>query len=106
MQSGSTKVLSLAAIDMFARTRVLLLNGALEAAVPKKLRYQLRRVVARLTRGGRRLRMRISATWPWRHEVAFSPSAARCPRHPDSGLRLPTSHELSRQGFPARGQYR
>jgi hypothetical protein len=27
-------------------------------------------VGARLTRGGRRLRLRISATWPWRHELA------------------------------------
>lgn len=34
MQGGSTKVLSLAAIDMLAWTRVLLLNGELEAAVP------------------------------------------------------------------------
>lgn len=106
MQGGSTKVLSLAAIDMFAWTHVLLVNGELESAVPKKLRYQLRHVVARLTRGGRRLRMRISATWPWRREVAFSPSVARCSRHPDSGLRLPTGHEFLRQGFPARGQYR
>ncbi|MFD4948942.1 hypothetical protein ACFVYE_33075 [Streptomyces sp. NPDC058239] len=34
------------------------------------LRYQLLHVAARLTRGGRRLRLRISATWPWRHELA------------------------------------
>ncbi|MPY30145.1 hypothetical protein FNH09_02075 [Streptomyces adustus] len=26
-------------------------------------------VAARLTRGGRRLHLRISATWPWRHEL-------------------------------------
>lgn len=62
--------LSLAAIDLLAWTRVLLLNGELAAAEPKKLRYRLLHVAARLTRGGRRLRLRISATWPWRHELA------------------------------------
>ncbi|MER5913642.1 hypothetical protein ABT124_24920 [Streptomyces sp. NPDC001982] len=24
---------------------------------------------ARLTRGGRRLHLRVAATWPWRHEL-------------------------------------
>lgn len=62
--------LSLAAIDLLAWTRVLLLDGELATAEPKKLRYRLLHVAARLTRGGRRLRLRISATWSWRHEVA------------------------------------
>ncbi|SFY45585.1 Transposase DDE domain-containing protein [Streptomyces atratus] len=62
--------LSLAAIDLLAWTRVLLLNGELATAEPKKLRYRLLHVAARLTRGGRRLRLRISATWPWRNELA------------------------------------
>ncbi|MDQ0938843.1 hypothetical protein QFZ67_000548 [Streptomyces sp. V1I1] len=61
--------LSLAAIDLLAWTRVLLLDGELAAAEPKKLRYRLLHVAARLTRGGRRLRLRISATWPWRNEL-------------------------------------
>ncbi|MEU2744125.1 IS1380 family transposase, partial [Streptomyces sp. NPDC007095] len=61
--------LSLAAIDLLAWTRVLLLDGELAAAEPKKLRYRILHVAARLTRGGRRLRLRISATWPWRHEL-------------------------------------
>ncbi|MHB9863407.1 IS1380 family transposase [Streptomyces sp. YIM S03343] len=62
--------LSLAAIDLLAWMRVLLLDGELATAEPKKLRYRLLHVAARLTRGGRRLRLRISATWPWRHELA------------------------------------
>ncbi|MFJ7905356.1 IS1380 family transposase [Streptomyces sp. NPDC096198] len=61
--------LSLAAIDLLAWTRVLLLDGELATAEPKKLRYRLLHVAARLTRGGRRLRLRISATWPWRNEL-------------------------------------
>ncbi|WUX66636.1 IS1380 family transposase [Streptomyces sp. NBC_01429] len=62
--------LSLAAIDLLAWTRVLLLDGELATAEPKKLRYRILHVAARITRGGRRLRLRISATWPWRHELA------------------------------------
>ncbi|WSN64882.1 IS1380 family transposase [Streptomyces sp. NBC_01361] len=62
--------LSLVAIDLLTWTRVLLLDGELADAEPKKLRYRLLHVAARLTRGGRRLRLRISATWPWRHELA------------------------------------
>ncbi|MGW6681179.1 hypothetical protein ACWGBO_14985 [[Kitasatospora] papulosa] len=50
--------------------RVLLLEGELATAEPKKLRYQLLYVAAHLTRGGRRLRLRISDTWSWRHELA------------------------------------
>ncbi|MEV6013895.1 IS1380 family transposase [Streptomyces sp. NPDC051976] len=62
--------LSLAAVDLLAWMRVLLLDGELAAAEPKKLRYRMLHVAARLTRGGRRLRLRISATWPWRNELA------------------------------------
>ncbi|MFF1838862.1 IS1380 family transposase [Streptomyces sp. NPDC058231] len=62
--------LSLAAVDLLAWMRVLLLDAELVAAEPKKLRYRLLHVAARLTRGGRRLRLRISATWPWRNELA------------------------------------
>lgn len=41
-------------------------TGELAIAEPKKLRYRLLHVAARLTHGGPRLRLRISATWPWR----------------------------------------
>lgn len=44
--------LSLEAIDLLAWTRVLLLNGELATAEPKKPRYRLLHVAARLTRGG------------------------------------------------------
>lgn len=62
--------LSLTAIDLLAWTRVLLLDGELAAAEPKELRYRILHVAARLTRGGRRPCLRISKTWPWRHELA------------------------------------
>ncbi|GGX33952.1 IS1380 family transposase [Streptomyces noursei] len=62
--------LSLTAGDLIAWTQLLLLNGELATAEPKKLRYRLLHVAARLTRGGRCLRLRIPETWPWRHELA------------------------------------
>ncbi|WP_220297038.1 IS1380 family transposase [Streptomyces sp. MBT84] len=62
--------LSLTAIDLLAWTRTLLLDGELATAEPKKLRYRLLHAAARITRGGRRLHLRIAATWPWRHELA------------------------------------
>ncbi|MFB7669642.1 IS1380 family transposase [Kitasatospora sp. NPDC056138] len=66
--------LSLTAIDLLAWARTLLLDGELATAEPKKLRYRLLHAAARITRGARRLRLRIAATWPWRHELtaAFS----------------------------------
>src|SRR5690242_19679651 len=57
--------LSLTAIDLLAWTRTLLLDGELATAEPKKLRYRLLHAAARITRGARRLRLRIAATWPW-----------------------------------------
>jgi hypothetical protein len=70
--------LSLTAIDLLAWTRTLLLDGELATAEPKKLRYRLLYAATRLTRGARRLRLRISAAWPWCHELtaAFSRLAA------------------------------
>nr|WP_260609351.1 transposase [Streptomyces sp. WAC 01325] len=62
--------LSLAAIDLLAWTQVLLLQSELAIAEPKKLRYRLLHAAARITRGARRLHLRIAATWPWRNELA------------------------------------
>jgi hypothetical protein len=62
--------LSLTAVDLLAWAQALLLDGELVSAEPKKLRYRLLHAAARITRGGRRLHLRIAATWPWRHELA------------------------------------
>ncbi|MEV7237250.1 transposase [Streptomyces sp. NPDC051020] len=78
--------LSLAAIDLLAWTRTLLLDGALATTEPKKLRYQLLHGASRLTRGGWSLRLRISATGPWKNELATASTAFHglaalpCPR--------------------------
>ena len=58
------------AVDLIAWTQHLLLSGDLAKAEPKTLRYRLLHVAARLTRGQRRLWLRIQRTWPWAHDLA------------------------------------
>jgi hypothetical protein len=36
---------------------------------PKRLRLRLFAVAGRLIRGGRRLRLRIAARWPWAQDI-------------------------------------
>ena len=62
--------LALTAIDLLAWTQALLLDGELAKAGPKKLRYRLLHVAARITRGQRRLHLRIAEHWPWAHDLA------------------------------------
>jgi hypothetical protein len=56
---------SLIAATLLAWLRLLALDGSLAKAEPKTLRYRLLHAAARLTRSGRRRRLKISATWPW-----------------------------------------
>lgn len=62
--------LSLLACDLIAWTQTTLLDGDLAHCEPKTLRYRLLHVAARITRGQRRLWLRIASHWPWRHELA------------------------------------
>ena len=61
--------LALAAADLIAWTQTILLTGELAKAEPKMLRYRLLHVAARLTRGQRRTRMRLPASWPWKTQI-------------------------------------
>jgi hypothetical protein len=47
-----------------------LLDGGLAAAEPKKLRYRLLHVAARITRSARQTRLRIAEHWPWATDLA------------------------------------
>jgi Transposase DDE domain group 1 len=62
--------LALTGIDLLAWTQLLILDGELAAAEPKKLRYRLLHVAARLTRTARRTTLRIATTWPWATDLA------------------------------------
>jgi hypothetical protein len=53
------------ASELLAWTAMLALDGPARAWEPKRLRLRLFSAVGRLVRGGRRLRLRLAATWPW-----------------------------------------
>jgi hypothetical protein len=62
--------LALIGIDLLAWTRTLLLDGEHALAEPKKLRYRLLHVAARIVRTARRTYLRIAQRWPWARELA------------------------------------
>ena len=51
--------------DLLVWTQALALNGELAKAEPKRLRYRLLHVAARLAFSGRRGKLHLPATWPW-----------------------------------------
>jgi hypothetical protein len=57
--------LALTGIDLLAWTRHLLLDVPLALAEPKKLRYRLLHVAAKISRTARTTTLRIAADWPW-----------------------------------------
>ena len=62
------QALSIAA-DLTAWLSLLSLPDRIKECEPKSLRYRLLHVPARLTRGARRQRLRIPATWPWAEPI-------------------------------------
>lgn len=62
--------LVLTAQDLLAWTRLLCLTGDLARAEPKRLRYCLLHTAGLITRGQRRVTLRLAANWPWANELA------------------------------------
>jgi hypothetical protein len=62
--------LALIGIDLLAYARTLLLDDEHILAEPKKLRYRLLHVAARLVRTARRTYLRIAQRWPWARDLA------------------------------------
>src|SRR3954449_11836917 len=60
----------LLAHDLIVWTQALLLDGELAKAEPKRLRYRLLHVAARLAFHGRRGRLRLQHDWPWATDLA------------------------------------
>jgi Transposase DDE domain group 1 len=60
----------LLAHDLIVWTQALLLDGELQKAEPKRLRYRLLHVAARLAFHGRRGRLRLQHDWPWATDLA------------------------------------
>jgi len=62
--------LVLIAHDLIAWTQRLLLSGELARAEPKRLRYRLLHVAARLAFHARTAHLRLQHSWPWAGELA------------------------------------
>jgi len=60
----------LLAHDLIVWTQALLLDGELQNAEPKRLRYRLLHVAGRLAFHGRRAKLRLQHDWPWAPELA------------------------------------
>lgn len=56
--------------DLVAWAQTLLLEGVLQKAQPKRLRFTLWHQAGTLARSGRRAHLRLGATWPWAQELA------------------------------------
>ncbi len=56
--------------DLITWTQRLLLTGDLAKAEPKRLRYRLLHVAARLAFHARTATLRIQGSWPWARELA------------------------------------
>ena len=57
------------ACELLAWMQMLALPGPARRWEPKRLRLRLFSAAGRLVRGGRRLRLRIAATWPWATQI-------------------------------------
>jgi hypothetical protein len=60
----------LLAHDLIVWSQALLFDGELAKAEPKRLRYRLLHVAARLAFHGRRAKLHLQRTWPWAAELA------------------------------------
>jgi hypothetical protein len=63
--------------DLLAWTKRLLLTGELARCEPKRLRYRLLHVAARLAFHARKATLRIHAAWPWAQALADAFKRAR-----------------------------
>jgi hypothetical protein len=73
--------LALLAQDLLAWLRLLVLDGELALAKPKRLRHRLLHVAGHVTRSARRRTLRLPTAWPWREQLlaAFARVAALAP---------------------------
>ncbi len=57
------------ACELLAWTQMLALTGAARRWEPRRLRLRIFSAAGRIVRGGRRLRLRLAAQWPWARDI-------------------------------------
>ena len=89
----------LLAHDLIVWTQALLLDGELAKAEPKRLRYRLLHVAARLAFHGRRGTLRLQHDWPWAEQLlaAFQKLKA-LPAPPADSTEQPTPRSPAAPG--------
>ena len=92
---------ALTAATLLAWLKLLALDGALAKAEPKTVRYRILLAAARLTRGGRRRRLNIQASWPWAPDIVTAWGRISACRRPMTSAK---PSPRSKEGAPgARG---
>lgn len=65
--------------DLIVWTQALALEGELAKAEPKRLRYRLLHLAARLAFSGRRAKLHLQQTWPWATELVEAFARLKAP---------------------------
>ncbi len=60
------------ACELLAWMQMLALPGTARRWEPRKLRLRVFTCAGRIVRGGRRLRLRLAATWPWAQQITIA----------------------------------
>ncbi len=68
--------------DLIVWTQALALQGELAKAEPKRLRYRLLHVAARLAFSGRRAKLHLQQSWPWATDLAEAFARLKAPPAP------------------------
>jgi hypothetical protein len=85
---------ALTAATLLAWLKLLALDGNLAKAEPKTLRYHILHAAARLTRGSRRRRLHIQASWPWAADIVTAwDRISALPQPPDQHQAVPAIKE-------------
>jgi hypothetical protein len=93
----------LLAHDLIVWTQALVLDGELAKAEPKRLRYRLLHVAARLAFSGRRGKLHLPAAWPWTEELLAAFQKLATIPAPTGGDTPPARNHLQ-QTTPAAGR--
>ncbi len=60
------------ACDLLAWVQMLALTGKARRWEPKRLRLRIFTCAGRIVRGGRRLKLRLAASWPWAQQITIA----------------------------------
>jgi hypothetical protein len=60
------------ACDLLAWMQMLALTGKARRWEPKRLRLRIFTCAGRIVRGGRRLKLRLAASWPWAQQITIA----------------------------------